>query len=70
MSVAMADLPKYHVEVHFGAGIAADAQGKAMLAFEKHLRELTGMWVEVFGDRKADDSRLRRSMTAEERARL
>lgn len=66
----MPDLPRYHVEVRFGPGIAYDAQGNAMLAFEKHLRELTGQWVEVFKETKADDSKLRRSMTVEERARL
>lgn len=66
----MPDLPRYHVQVRFGPGIDYDAQGKAMLAFEKHLREATGEWVEVFKETKTDDSKLRRFMTVEERARL
>ena len=66
----MADLPRYHVMLQFGAGIPADAQGKSMLAFEKHLRELTGEWIEVFKETVGDDSKLRRSMTPEQRARL
>lgn len=64
------DLPRHHVEVRFGPGVDYDAQGKAMLAFEKTLRQLTGQWVEVFKETKADDSKLRRFMTTEERARL
>lgn len=67
---AATNLPRYHVLVHFGAGIPSDAQGAAMLAFEKHLRELTAAPVEVFKETVGDDSKLRRSMTAEQRAKL
>jgi hypothetical protein len=61
--------PDFHVTVKFGAGIPSDAQGKSMLAFERHLRE-QGIPAEVFKATMADDSKLRRSMTAEQRAKL
>ena len=64
------DLPAFHVEVKFGAGIPGDAQGRAMLAFERMLRELTAAPVEVFKETMKDDSKLRNMMTAEERAKL
>ena len=64
------DIPKYHVQVQWGDGIPPDVKGRAMMAFEKNLRELTGLWIEVFNETKADDSKLRRAMTTEERARL
>lgn len=63
-------IPKLHVEIKWGEGIPNHVRGRAMLAFEKHLRELTGLWVEVFNETKPDDSKLRRSMTLDERARL
>lgn len=66
----MIDLPRYHVLVKFGSGIPADAQGRAMLAFEKNLRELTAAPCEVQKEIMGDDSKLRRSMTAEQRAKL
>ena len=66
----VADLPDHHVLVKFGKGISADAQGKAMLGFEKFLRELTGLRVEVFKEMKGDDSMLRNRMTTEQRAKL
>lgn len=59
-----------HVEVRFGNGIPSAAQGPALLAFENKLRELTGLWVEVFKEAKGDDSKLRVMMTPDERARL
>ena len=58
-----------HIIVKFGSGIPADEQGRAMLAMEKGLRE-RGVEAEVFKETKADDSKLRRAMTIEERARL
>jgi hypothetical protein len=64
------NLPDYHVIVHFGNGISADAQGRALLAFEKHLRDITSQPCEVFKETMADDSKLRRSMTTEQRAKL
>jgi hypothetical protein len=63
-------LPDHHVQVRFGAGICADAQGRAMLAMEKMLRELTGAPCEVFKETMGDDSKLRRAMTPEQRAKL
>lgn len=41
-----------------------------MLAMEKHLRELTSAPVEVFKETMGDDSKLRRAMTPEQRAKL
>ena len=58
------------VIVHFAEGIPPEAQGPALLAFEKHLRQLTGLDCRVFKERMADDSTLRRLMTPEERKRL
>ncbi len=66
----MTDLPRYHVLLKFGAGIPSDKQGVAMLALEKHLRNMTGVPVEVFKETMGDDSKLRRSMTVEQRAKL
>lgn len=63
-------IPKYHVLMKFGSGISPDVQGKAMLAFEKELRELTELPIEVFKDTMGDDSKLRRLMTPEQRSRL
>ena len=62
-------LPDFHVMVQFGPKITPDMQGKAMLALEKHLRWL-GVPAEVFKDTMGDDSKLRRMMTPEERAKL
>ena len=63
-------IPKLHVELRWGDGIPPDARGRAMLALEQHLRAMTGLWIEVFNETRPDDSKLRRSMTSEERARL
>ena len=59
-----------HVVVKFGSEIPGWAQGAAMMAFERKLREETGLNIEVFKDAKGDDSRLRSEMTSEQRARL
>lgn len=59
----------HHVIVRFGAGVPADVQGRVMLDMEKKLREL-GVPAEVLKETMEDDSRLRRSMTPEQRARL
>lgn len=66
----MEKLPDHHVIVKFGAGISSDAQGRAMLAMERYLRDFTSGPVEVFKETMADDSKLRRSMTVEQRAKL
>ena len=63
------ELPDHHVMVKFGKAIHDDLQGKAMLAMERWLRE-QGMPAEVFKESFLDDSKLRRSMTAEQRAKL
>ena len=60
-------IPLGHVIVEFGAGIPADAQGVALLAMEKILRGM-GLPAEVFKQTMADDSKLRRNMTPEQRA--
>lgn len=60
-----------HVIVKFGKSIPSDAQGIALLEFERSLRSLMGgAWVEVFKETKADDSKLRSLMTPEQRAKL
>lgn len=64
-------LPDLHVLVKFGKGVPNDAQGPALLAFEKKLRETSGgLWIEVFKEHKGDDSRLRAMMTPAQRAKL
>ena len=63
------DLPPNHVVVRFGAGIPSEAQGHAMLVMERTLREI-GLPAEVFKDMMADDSKLRRHMTKEQRSKL
>ena len=60
-----------HVVVRFGSGIPGDKQGPALLEFERTLRKMMpGIWVEVFKEVKGDDSKLRTSMTPEQRAKL
>ncbi|MCR4308107.1 MAG: hypothetical protein NUV80_06120 [Candidatus Berkelbacteria bacterium] len=58
----------YNVTVHFDEEIPE--QGIALLAFEKHLRQLTGMDIRVFKDKMGDDSKIRQRMTPDERSRL
>lgn len=61
----------HHITVHFeGEGIPTSERGPLLLAFEKLARQMTGKPVEVFLERMGDDSKLRRSMTAEQRAKL
>ena len=62
-------IPDHHVIVKFGAGIPSSLQSKAMFDMEVFLRK-SGVAAEVFKETKADDSKLRRSMTAEQRAKL
>ena len=45
-------------------------QGEALLAFEKHLRHLTGLDVRVHKHLKGDDSKLRVMMTQAQRDKL
>ena len=58
------------VVVKFGEEIPSEMQGVALLAFEKHLRSLTGMDCRVFKDKMGDDSKLRIRMTQAERDKL
>lgn len=60
----------HHIIVSFGPGLSPKEQGPMLLAFERLARQFTGKPVEVFKHRMGDDSRLRRSMTPEERAKL
>lgn len=59
-----------HVQVSFGSEISVDARNKALLEFERILRQISGQRIEVFQERRGDDSRLRAAMTAQQRARL
>ncbi len=60
----------YQVKVDFPGEIPLDAQARALLSFERHLRVLTGLNVQVFKAKMADDSKLRMAMTPEERAQV
>lgn len=66
---AKPDLPAFHVIVNFGKGIGSDMQGRALLAFEKFMRE-GGVPAEVYKETAPDDSKLRRNMTKEQRENL
>ena len=59
-----------HVVVRFGAEIGHDAQADALLEMEKRLRLFTGKDIRVYKDLMGDDSKLRRAMTPEQRAKL
>ena len=63
-------VPDNHVLVRFGKNIPGAAQAKAMMAFERVLRELIAAEIEVFKDTMGDDSKLRVLMTPEERMKL
>jgi hypothetical protein len=58
------------ITVRFSEDIPPLAQGEALLAFEKNLRDLTGLDCRVFKDKMGDDSKLRVRMTQQERDRL
>lgn len=60
----------HHIIMEFGSAISGDLQGKLMLDLEKHLRQSTGLPIEVFKATMPDDSKLRRSMTQEQREKL
>ena len=57
------------VVVKFAEGVPLDAQGPALLEFEKNLRK-TGLDIRVFKERQGDDSKLRIMMTPAQRERL
>ena len=58
------------VLVTFPDGVPLNAQGPALLAFEKHLRSLVPSDVRVVKALKGDDSRLRVMMTPAKRDAL
>ena len=58
------------VLVTFPDGVPLSSQGVALLAFEKHLRALVPLDIRVVKALKGDDSKLRRSMTIQMRAKL
>lgn len=60
----------FSVTVKFDEAVPAEAQGVALLAFEKHLRDLTGMDVRVFKEKMGDDLKRRREMTLVQRDNL
>jgi hypothetical protein len=66
----LATLRDNQVIIQFAANISGDAQAKSMLAMERHLRQITGQEIQVFKEAMGDDSRLRASMTAAQRAKL
>ena len=57
------------VTVKFDEGVPSEAQGPALMEFEKNLRK-TGLDIRVFKERMGDDSKLRIMMTKQERERL
>lgn len=58
------------MKVHFPEGVPLDAQGTALLAFERHLRSLVAKDVRVVKDLKGDDSMLRVMMSPQRREKL
>lgn len=58
------------VTVKFDGTVSPEAQGAALLAFERHLRELTSADIRVFKELMGDDSKLRRMMTIKQRESL
>lgn len=69
LKIAGREIDRYTVLVQFGAGIDSNSQASAMFAMEKMLRDF-GIPAEVYKHTMQDDSKLRRSMTTEERAQL
>ncbi len=63
-------LPPVHIEVRFGSAIRGDAQGRALFALERYLRETVGVPAEVFKETAKDDLARRRDMTQEQRDNL
>lgn len=59
-----------NVIVRFDEGVPPEAQGIALLAFEKQLRQLTGLDVRVFKEKMGDDLKRRREMTLVQRDNL
>ena len=66
----LAPKPLVKVIVRFEGLVPAPLQGVALLAFEKHLRQITGLDCRVLKDLKGDDSKLRVLMTQAARDKL
>ncbi len=65
------DVKPLEVIVRFGSGIPAHLQARAMLAFERNLREWGNNFeIDVFKEARGDDSKLRAMMTPQQRAKL
>lgn len=65
MSAAKISVPPNQALVIFGPGIAPEAKGPALLAFERALRE-QGADCEVFLETMRDQNKLRRDLTRED----
>ncbi len=61
--------PFCDVVVSFGSGCPSSVQASAMMRLERWLRE-EGVPAQVLKQTMADDSKLRRSMTPEQRSKL
>ncbi len=66
----MVEIPALHALIRFGADVPVAARNAAMLDFERTLRRLTGLRIEVFQEKRGDDSKPRAAMTPEQRAKL
>lgn len=66
----MSDIPALHTLVRFGSSVPVDARNAALMEFERVLRRLSGERIEVFQERRGDDSKLRALMTEQQRAKL
>ena len=58
------------VTVKFDDGVNPNDEGVALLAFEKHLRQITKLDCRVFKQKMGDDSKLRILMTPKQREAL
>ena len=63
-------LRENQVIIQFAGNIKGEIQSKGMMEFEKILRRISGMEIEVFKEVMGDDSKLRVQMTPEQRDRL
>lgn len=61
----------HHIRVKFiGNAMTYEQQCQLLLRIEIMAREISGKRIEVFQERRGDDSKLRAHMTAEQRAKL
>ena len=63
------ELPANYIVVRFGSAYDPVLQGRILLHLERWLRE-QGVPAEVFKETMPDDSKLRRSITPEQRSKL